>query len=284
MFLRFLGFVALVVGGNDNSVELYSPTGNCNRKLASFPVTSFNPVLVYVNEMIIACSGGKSCWEYKIKENYWSLIAKAPFAHNYQPGVVYQEKVYVMDESNPQVFDTSSKTWSSWPLPPKKSGTAPSMVGWKDCIILLGGTSNLRGVQIFNITNQTWAVMDSSQVPMDIFWSSSLTLPNGNVLIAGSHQNGYYYSAAVYNPTDNSWTELEKTTTNHYGTRLVQLGSRIFATDGYQTDLVEEFILETYTWKPVDVKFQVRRTGYHSLLALPAKLFSHLQGGCQGVD
>jgi hypothetical protein len=269
------------VGGNDNTTELYSPTGNCNRKLAAFPVTSNNPVLVYVNEMIIACAGGKSCWEYKIKENSWSVMATAPFTHNYQPGVVYQEKVYVMDEASPQVFDPSSRTWSNWPSPPKKSGTAPWMVGWKDSIILLGGGGNLRGVQIFNITQQTWAVMDSSQVPMDIFWSSSLILPNGNVLIVGSEQSGSYYSAAFYNPTNNSWKGLEKTVTSHFGSRLVQLGSRIFATDGYQTDLVEEFVLETYTWKPVDVKLQARRKGYHSLLALPAKLFSHLQGGCQ---
>jgi hypothetical protein len=280
----FLGFIALVVGGNDNTTELYSPTGNCNRKLAAFPLTSNNPVLVYVNEMVIACSGGKSCWEYKIKENSWSVIATAPFAHNYQPGVVYQEKVYVMDESNPQVFDPSSKAWSSWPTPPKKTGNAPWMVGWMDCIILLGGSSNLRGIQIFNITKQTWAVMDSSQVPMDMHWSSSLTLPNGNVLIAGSYQGGYHNSTAFYNPTNNSWTELVKTATSHQGTRLVQLGTQIFAIGGRANDLVEEFILETNAWKPVNTKLLVRRDGYLSLLALPAKLFSHLQGGCQGVD
>jgi hypothetical protein len=151
LFLRFLGFVALVVGGNDNSVELYSPTGTCNQKLAVFPVTSNNPVLVYVNEMIIACAGGKSCWEYKINENNWSVIATAPFTHSHQPGVVYQENVYVLDGSSPQVFDPFSKTWSSWPTPPKKSGPAPSMVGWKDCILLLGGYNNFRGIQIFNM-------------------------------------------------------------------------------------------------------------------------------------
>ncbi len=270
--------------GHGKNVELYSPTGKCNHKLSDLPIFCDNPVLDYVDKKIIACSGGKSCWEYRIKENNWSVISPAPFTHNYQAGVVHQEKLYVMDESNPQVFDSSSKTWSSWPSPPKKSGTAPSMVGLNDCIILLGGTSNLRGIQIFNITKQTWTVMYSSQVPMDLFWSSSLTLFDGNVLIVGSHQDGFYHSAAIYNPTNNTWRELEKTATSHFGSRLVQLGSRIFATDGYQTDLVEEFILETYTWKPVDVKLQVRRNGYHSLLSIPANLFSHLQGGCKGVE
>ncbi len=280
----FLGFVALVVGGNDNSVELFSPSGQCNHKLAAFPVVSNNPVLVWIKEMIIACSGNESCWEYNIKENNWSVIAAAPFAPNWQPGVVYQEKVYVMDESTPQVFDPSSKAWSSWPSPPNKSGTAPWMVGWKDCIILLGGDSNLKGVQIFNVTEQTWTVMDSSLVPMDIWWSSSLTLSNGNVLIVGSHKTSFYNSTAFYKPDDNTWVKLEETTFNRDATRLVQLGSRIFAIDGYFTNLVEEFLLGTNTWKPVDVELLIKRTGHHSLLALPARLFSHLPGGCQGVE
>jgi hypothetical protein len=158
------------------------------------------------------------------------------------------------------------------------------MVGWKESIILLGGNIILRVVQIFNITEQTWTVMDSSQVPMDLWWSSSLKLYNGNIFIVGSNVIDSHYSAAFYNPNDNSWTELEKTTTNHFGTRLVQLGGKIFAIEGVSSDLTEEFELETSTWTPVDFKLQVRRGGYHSLLALPARLFSHLPGGCQGVE
>jgi len=284
VYLFNLGYVALVVGGRIDSVELYSPTGNCSHQLADFPIPSNNPVLVFVNEMIIGCYGGHSCWEYNAKENNWSVIARAPFAQIYQPGVVYQEKVYIIDEASPQVFDPSSKTWSSWPSSPNKFTNAAWMVGWKDCIILLGGLSNVRGVQIFNITEQTWTVMDSSQVPMDLWWSSSLTLPNGNIFIVGSYVNQYQYSAAFYNPADNSWTELEKTSNSHFGTILVQLGSRIFAIDGGYTDLVEEFILETNTWESVDVELLVKRDGWHSVLALPARLFSHLPGGCQGIE
>ena len=186
----------------------------------------------------------------------------------------------VIDQSNPQVFDPSSRTWSSWPSPPKKSGGAPWMVGWKDCIIIVGGKDNLRGVQIFNVTEQTWTVMDSSQVPMDLWWSSSLTMANGNVLIVGSAHSGSHYSAAFYNPHDNSWVKLNQTSKSHQGTRLVQLGRRIFAIDGYDNDLVEEFLLETNTWQTLDVELLVKRTGHFSLLALPADLFSHLQGGC----
>ena len=252
--------------------------------LGAFPATCDNPVLVQADNKIIACSGGKSCWVYNPTEDSWSVVATAPFVHNFQPGVVYEEKVYIMDELNPQVLDPSSNTWLRWPTPPNESGVAPWMVGQKDTIILLGGQNNLKGIQIFNITEQTWTIMDSSQVTMDLRWSSSLTLNDGNVIIVGSEKDDYSYSAAIYAPTDNTWKELEKTETNHFGTRLVQLGGKVFAIEGGSNDLVEEFVLETETWKPVDVKLNVRRYGFHSLLALPARLFSHLPGGCQGVE
>ena len=280
------GFVSLAVGKSKTmSVEVYSPTGKCNHKLGEFPVICSNPVLVEADSKIIGCCGGQSCWEYNPTKDRWSVVvATAPFATNSQPGVVYEGKVYVMDESKPQVLDPSSNTWSSWPSPPKKPGYNPWMVGRKDTIILIGGSSNLRGIQIFNVTAQTWTVKDSSKVPMDIQWSSSLTLANGNVLVVGSNHPSYYYSAAIYNPAVETWKKLEKTTTNRYGNRVVQLGGRVFAIDGFKTDLVEEFLLETETWKPVNVELLIKRDGLHSLLALPARLFSHLPGGCQGVE
>ncbi len=107
----FSGHVALVVGGKDDSVELYSPTGQCNYKLSSFPIVCQNPVLVYVDDIILACCGSRACWEYSVKGDNWTVIATAPFTYNWQPGVVYQGKVYVMDDASPQVFDPSSNTW-----------------------------------------------------------------------------------------------------------------------------------------------------------------------------
>jgi hypothetical protein len=125
--------------------------------------------------------------------------------------------------------------------------------------------------------------MDTSQLPMEIHWSSSLTLNNGNVFIVGSEQSGSHYSAAFYKPTDNSWVQLEDSVTSHQGTRLVQLGTQLFAIGGRANDLVEEYNLETNLWTPVDVELLVKRDGHHSVLALPARLFSHLPGGCHGV-
>ena len=75
-------------------MEVYSPNGKCNYRLAPLPSAKRrNPVLVYANNQIIACSGGVACWEYHPLGDIWTTISTAPFTHNYQPGVVYQDKV-----------------------------------------------------------------------------------------------------------------------------------------------------------------------------------------------
>jgi hypothetical protein len=47
-------------------------------------------------------------------------------------------------------------------------------------------------------------------------------------------------------------------------------------------DLVEEFVYSDKSWVAVEAELQVPRR-VHSSLAVPADLFAHLPGGCQGV-
>jgi hypothetical protein len=252
--------------------------------LAPTPIRKDNPVLVFANDRIIACAGQQSCWQYNMQNDTWVGFTQAPFKAEYQPGVVYQNKLYVIDTSNAHVMDLENGNWSSWPMPPNSFGYAHSMVGWEDSIILFGGESNMRGVQVFNITNQTWKVQNSSNVPMDIFWTSCLLVEQDQILLAGSESGGFHYSAAKYNPRADTWIKLADSGTNHWGSRLVKLGSRIFALDGHVIDSVEEFKMADNTWTNVETKLINSYDGYHSVLSLPSSLFAHLPGGCKGVN
>ena len=278
----FLGFVVLIIG-RDGDAELYSPEGQCNYQLAQTPVRQTNPVLVYANNRIITCGGQASCWEYNIKEDSWLEFTHASFKIEYQPGVVHGGKLYIIDSSQAQVLDLTSNTWSTWAMPPNKFGQAHWMVGWKDSIILLGGNDYPKSIQIFNITSQTWAVQNSANVPMDLEWSSSLLTTLDEVLIVGSDFPAYYKSAAKYYPVTDSWVKLQDSQINHWGTRLVKLGSRIFAIDGGDTDTVEEFFATNNTWSLIGVRLIQQFDGHHSVVALPSSLFAHLPGGCHGV-
>jgi hypothetical protein len=280
------GYVALVVGGFDSSsVELYSPTGTCNHILTPVPAPGVkNPVLVYANEMIIACQGGVGCWEYDTFQNNWTVISTAPFATNFQQGTVFQSKLFVHDAKNPQVLDLDSSTWSSWPSPPVDPGLSPCVVPWEDNILIFGGYDNLQGVQMFNHASQTWAILEESQAPMEMLWTSAVELTNDNFLLVGSEMVSAYYTAVIYNPLTKTWTQLEDMAVKRRGTRLVALGSRYFAMEGFRTNNIDEFDLDTNTWQLMEPRFQVQRRGYHSVLALPADLFSHLPEGCVGVE
>jgi hypothetical protein len=268
---------------NDGDAEIYSPTGECNYKLATTPIRKNNPVLIFVNNRIVACAGQQNCWKYHIQNDTWVNFTQAPFRAEYQPGVVYQNKLYVIDTSNAHVMDLENGNWSSWPMPPNKFGSAHFLVGWRDSIILFGGHNNKRGVQVYDIRNQTWKVQNSSNVPMDITWMSCLLVKQDQVLLSGSDSGGFYNSAAKYNPRADTWNKLADSGLSHRGSRLVKLGRRVFSLGGYDIDFVEELNLANNTWTNIETKLINNYKGYHSALALPSWLFAHLPGGCKGV-
>ena len=268
---------------DDGDAELYSPNGQCNHKLAQTPVRQVNPVLVYANNRIIACGGTASCWEYNIKMDSWLKFTRATFRDDLQPGVVYGNKLYVIDDAKAQVLDLINNTWSTWSLPPNKFGPAHWMVGWKESIILFGGGSNPNGVQTYNTKTNTWTVQNSTNVPIEMQWSSTLLISRDEILVGGSGRPCCYHLAAKYYPQTGSWQKLQDSQISHSGTRLVKLGSRIFAVSGRYSDTVEEFFATNNTWSLIGVKPINAIGGYHSVVALPAALFAHLPGGCQGI-
>ena len=271
----------MIVSMYGEKSELYSPEGKCNFKLAKTPISHLNPVLVFTNNRIIACGGKTSCWEYNIQQDVWFKLVEANFQAEQQPGVVLKDKLYVIDQSNVHVLDLISNTWSMGPKPPKYFGSLSWIVGWKDSIILLGGQET-KGVQIFNVTSQTWTVKNSTNVPMDMQWSSSLLIGPDEILIAGSWLSSPH-SAAKYYPQTDSWLKLPDSQVSHQGSRLVQLGHRIFVIDGRDTDTVEEFFATNNTWSLIGVRLIQQFDGHHSVVALPSSLFAHLPGGCHGV-
>jgi hypothetical protein len=285
------GFVAFVVGGSvHKEVELYSPEGNCQHSLAQIPVSgsqSYEPVLAYIDDKILACAGyepNKDCYLYHPNNDSWSIYSTSKFTHAYQPGEIYNDKIYIKDDSNPEVFDPISNSWSSWLAPLKKTGDGACLVAQKDTFLLLGGLSNQRGVQTFNHSSNTWQVLNSTNVPMDIYLSGCALLPNDEILVVGSEGTPYQSSAALYNVQSNTWKALSETPNPRDGTALVTLGKRVFAVDGHYGNIVEEFNYNTFTWSPMEAKLITHRDGHQGVIPLPAEMFQHLPGGCVGVQ
>ena len=113
---------------------------------------------------------------------------------------------------------------------------------------MLGGDLNRRGVQRFSLSSQTWEVLDSSNVPMDIYFSGCIVLPSEDILVVGSENDPYRSSASLYNVNSNTWTKLNDTNHPRDGTSLLKLENRVFAVEGWSTYTVEEFHSDNNTW------------------------------------
>ncbi len=280
-------FVAFIVGGNNKNVELYSPDGNCQHTLKPIPNGAFEPILAYIEEMILACGGRGNtyCYLYHPNNDTWSHYSTSTFLHNEQPGEIYNGKIFIANERNPEVFDPVSNTWSSWLAPYKRSGDAPCLVAWKDVFFLIGGEVNKRGIQIYNHSSNTWDILNSSSTPMDILYSGCILLPNEEeILVVSSHDAPFKSSAALYNIKSNTWRALPDTPNPRDAATLVALGKRVFAIDGHAGNIIEEFDYANSTWMPIKAKLNAHRDGHPGVISLPAEKFQHLPGGCVGVQ
>ena len=277
------------MGGNTywSQVELYSPDGNCQHELAKINVSQSEPFLAYIDEKIISCGGHgkKDCFVYNIAEDKWSLLTSYSYTHDYEPAASYDNKLYIADDTNPEVYDPVASTWSSWPVTPKQLGEGPCMVAWHDDFLLIGGRKSDNGVQRYSHATQAWNIVESSSAPMIVDFSGCLVLPTDEVLVVGAEDPDIAgIAAALYNVTANSWTKLDDTQWSHHGVSLVQLGQRVFALGSRDQNVVEEFHYNNNTWTTLDDGLIVHRTGHHDVLSLPADLFQHLPGGCVGVQ
>ena len=87
----------------------------------------------------------------------------------------------------------------------------------------------------------------------------------------------------MINVTANKWRRGGDPIFSKNRSSLVVLGSRVFAVGGGYPEVVEEFHLSSETWTVVDTRPVVPRD-LHSMISVPAELFSHLPGGCEGVE
>ena len=190
-------------------------------------------------------------------------------------------KIYLAHDTYPEIFDPMTSEWSSWPTSNVVHGYYGCLLSWRDSLIFLGGYNARKVVEIFDVSSQTWKILDSS-APIDIYKSACVVLPNDEILVAGSSGDGR--RSFIYNVTANKWRRGGDSIFSKKGSSLVVLGSRVFAVGGgYYPEVVEEFDLSSETWIVVDTPILFPRR-FHSMISVPAELFSHLAGGCQGVE
>ena len=103
------------------------------------------------------------------------------------------------------------------------------------------------------------------------------------MLLLGSFYEGYKHTFTIYDIPSKSWDDTGTIGQSYSKPILVNLGSRVFALIDDNNGAVQEFFY--YKNSFTIVPQPTFNSGYPGsvAVAVPAKLFSQLPGGCKGV-
>jgi N-acetylneuraminic acid mutarotase len=255
--------------------------------------------LSYLNGKITVCGGAANvdnnkCWKYNIRYNEWTELTSSAYIHGRHPSVVYDDKLYYFGpKGQSEVYDPLKNVWQSWPSPPVYSGVHACSVVWRDTIILIGGSDHPRGVQMFNLTTNSWKALNTMP-PITRYAHACSKMPNdpNKFMIVGGQTEKRH--VAIYDASIDYWSTAARTTYARFHSNLVVLGKRIFVLGGYADDertaqdSVEEYLIQKDVWETKNIRMNERRDA-HSVLSLPASLFdpqnlyTPFEDGCIGV-
>ena len=298
------GDVAFLVGGwngtsSTSSVFLYTPEGLCNYQLSSLPLATHTSAVAVLNGVITLCNGvmpdTKRCWKYIINTNEWTEIAPTPSHHPRQPAAAYNNKMYYLNTNVfgiSEVFDPVKNTWNYWRSPPVDHGLHACMINWRDSMIVIGGTSNFKGVQLYNITTDTWKTLGTNPLG-ERGGHSCIQMPQSKdkYLIVGKSTYGEK-DAAIYDANTNTWKKIADTNNARLFSSAAVLGNRMFVIGGAASpnvmlDTVEEYLIDKDVWEVKALRIPIAEAN-SAFLSLPATWFDSknlakpLANGCQG--
>jgi hypothetical protein len=159
-------------------------------------------------------------------------------------------------------------------------------VSWNNYIIQFGGSTSVysKKVQKYDPSTGKWTTITTTP-PFDLYHSGCQTLPNGNVLIAGSMANSVFYKAYTeYNVSSNVWSPVIFGNVTQYDSTPLVLGSRLYVIPPGCPKPVEEYIYANSSLTVSSVNFNITISSKPAAVAVPAQWFSNLPGGCKGIN
>jgi len=196
--------------------------------------------------------------------------------------IFHQGRMYLADDNQPEVFDPLTNTWSNWTRPPTTMCFS-CLVSWNNYIFQFGGNTPVysRQVQKYDPSTDKWTNI-STKPPFDIYRSGCVTLPNGNILIVGSMAT----SATAYTEYDvvrNVWSPVIHGKVLEFDSTPLVLGSRVFVIPPSGPKPVEEYIYGSSSLSFSALNLSITTFYKPAAVAVPARWFSHIPGGCYGI-
>ena len=281
--------MAVAVGGYNanfslnSSIEVYSPNGKCNNNLLNNDFLEPNLRVAIIANSFIFCRTGTLCNKYNFYSSNWEQFPTSQYPHYATPAKVYQNKLYLAENFNPEIFDPESGSWSNWEKPLNQTGTHACSAIWRDTLLVFGGIISNYSFEKYNFTRKSWTNLKYSPTPYD--WPSCLVLPadQNKLLVTGS--GGLVVS--IYDLVKEEWESAGTIKTLKVAGDLVALGKRVFFMGGRNatsdTDKVEEFHLANKSWTIVDQKMGMAKRHFRAI-SIPAFLYQNEIENCTGVN
>ncbi len=111
-------------------------------------------------------------------------------------------------------------------------------------------------------------------------YSHCMAHSENEILVAGSDYSELMNVVIKFYPKNGTWSELYKSPNSNQIVGLFQLGQKIFVK---QSKSIYQFDPSTNKFNDTGLRTKIGNS-HISSLAVPAKVFSNLPGGCEGVE
>jgi hypothetical protein len=155
---KIIVVVGVIVGGSvgmdlNQESEVFVPGQVCQKELPTLPFLKVAlPIVVILKGLLVVCAKHISttvCYKYVKASGAWDLYTTTPVNHDYCPGVVLNEKLYVYQDKSPQIFDPEIQKWNKWERPATRVGFQACMTVVNGKIYLIGGILS-KLIQVFD--------------------------------------------------------------------------------------------------------------------------------------
>lgn len=285
------------------SVEVFSPSGRCNRKLQPLPRPARNPLVQLVDGSLIACGGsqadsglhdtGRLCWQYYAGNDTWAQIADLKHKRRYSSSASVGGNMFVTGGYIPgEGRMSSTEVWrkrNGWregiEIQPGRDGHC-SVPNGKDGFIVSGGWMAESLVQMYNINNKTWSNLTSLPREAERAYHGCSMINQTHMIVAGGKESlkkGHSKSSWILNISLGVWSQTGDMNFKRHETSLTNIAGDVIAVGGFDEKdywlQLEKFDNLSNQWKILETKLKVKRQA-HAVANVPHTWFNYFNGGC----
>jgi len=308
--------VALIIGGmqpigGGKKVELWSPTGKCNRNLKKAAIKRKAATLNWLDGQVITCGGTNedqawsTCHTFDLDTHTWNFHSSLREKRWSSSSCVLDNGLWLIGSSdltgreNSEILSPGSSTWVEGPV--------ITMVGFLSCTVAISKTQFVsmgghnkgakRFAKMYDMTTDTWVLLPKLSQDRIQFMCLSIHAvkpghaPVTGVLVVGGQDHTMdgarpaftaefmdlsgvtWDGSAEFDVSGLSWKRTGDMANPHQRGAVVDLGGRYFVIAGLDTKTVEEFDPFTLTWKQGFPNVKFKRDYFPSAVSVPADKF-----------